>query len=143
MTSKLIIIGVCYIGILSNVSTAAESSYGPFNLQSGKVQKAADGSGKTAHRDQCYDATEDRFFQEDSWHANVISQHGKNTYCEITRVERQTVNMQNDGINVPLKVAKKFCYAAHAETGSGALTDIGATAWIECEITATQVEFKK
>lgn len=131
------------IVLATTFSTAiiAAEPYGPFNLQSGRVQ-SDDDRGKTAHRSQCYEATADRFFQENSWKAEVISQVGKNTSCSIHGIERKDITLRNGDLVVPMSVPHKFCVAAHAETGSG-FGNIGKPAWIECNISAVLVEYTK
>lgn len=127
--------------VVSLTSFAGEEKYGPFNLQSGRVQSNSD-RGATAHRDQCYETTSDRYFKENSWRADAISQVGKNTKCAVTSVERRTFVFRNGDLEVPVELPYKFCVEAHAETGSG-YGNIGKTAWSECSVSAIQLEFRK
>lgn len=117
--------------------------YGPINIQSGKVQKGAlDDSGKTAHRDQWFDAPPDRFFVEDSWKIEMISDHGKNAYVKIVDVKRKPVKITlPSGVVIDHNFAVSLRVAAHAETGSG-FTFETKTAWAEGTLIASTQEFE-
>lgn len=117
--------------------------FGPINIQSGKVRKGAfDDSGKTAHRDQWFDAPPDRYFVEDSWKINMISDHGKDAFVKIVEVKRKPVKITlPNGSVLDHKFAVSLRVVAHAETGSG-FTSETKTAWAEGELVAEMQEFE-
>ncbi len=120
----------------------AVETYGPFNFQSGKVsKKALESTGKTAHRDQWYDAPNDRYFVEDTWHVHIISAKGKNAGITINDFKKTPVEVTlPNGTKVTHHFVTSFHASAHAETGSGkTLTDV--TAWVEGEVSAETQEF--
>ncbi|MES0884457.1 hypothetical protein [Roseibium sp. SCP14] len=64
-----------------------DETFGPINIQSGKVSKPPnDDKGKTAHREQWISAPPDRYFVEDSWKINMVSAHGKNAYVGVVEI---------------------------------------------------------
>lgn len=115
----------------------AEDTFGPYNLQSGKVY--AVGTGKSANRTQCYNAPKDRYFVQDSWKIGMVSAAGKNAFCRFTEFKKSpiTTTLQN-GKKVKIDLVTEFCVWAHAETGSNTG---GKTAWAECEVSARSQEF--
>lgn len=116
--------------------------FGPFNFQSGKVsKKALESTGKTAHRAQWFDAPNDRYFVEDSWHVDIISAKGKNAGITINDFKKTGVDVTlPNGETVTHQFVTSFYAVAHAETGSGkSLSDI--TAWVEGNVSAETQEF--
>jgi len=116
-------------------------TYGPINIQSGKVSKNYfDTGGKTAHRSQWISAPYDRYFVENSWKFNLISSKGKNTFVRVTKIERTPVSITlPSGVVVEHNFATRLFIEAHAETGSGIGQKI---AWIEAKFSALTQEFK-
>lgn len=116
--------------------------FGPINVQSGKVTKQPyEDKGKTAHREQAFNAPADRYFVEDSWIINVISANGKNAYVRIKEIVRKDISATlENGVKTTIKVVVSIIVEAHAETGSGLSVDV-KTAWAEAEFSALTQEF--
>ena len=122
---------------------AGEEPFRPINVDGGHIT-CKSFSGDEIKKTQMFTAPSDRFFKEDSIKVNRISgwapkKHG----CDLVGVRKTPIKLNSEAGVVEVNVITEFGVYAYADCGTDVTKFAGKTASIECEASATMVEFKK
>lgn len=123
------------------VAMAAEDTFGPFNLDGGKIACNND-NGPEIKKFQNYKATADRFFVEDSISVSEVSGLGKSHSCSISDIQKKKIKVKTNRGEFETSVIDNFTVFAHADCGSGWLNNSGGkSASIECTVSAKMQKY--
>jgi hypothetical protein len=133
----LLLLGFC------GTAFAGEEPFGPINVDGGHITCKSP-SGDEIKKTQMFHAPSDRFFKESSIAVTKISGWGpEKNGCDLVGVKKKPVKLNSDAGVVEVEVVTEFGVYAYADCGTNIAKYMGKTASIECQASATMVEFKK